>query len=273
MKHFKMALTLAFASLLFAQAQAPVSAQEKGEVGIVAHRGFWNCEEAGYTNNSIAALKCAQDNGFWGSEFDVNMTSDGVLIVYHDSSVEGYRIEKNPYSTFENHVLKNGEKIPTIDDYLKQGKKSRKTMLVYELKPHSTKEVEEKFVNLTIEKLEEHKLLDPQRVMFISFSFHICELMAARLPGFTVQYLEANKSPEKVKKTGINGIDYNWMALVTNPQWIKEAHNLDMSVNTWTVNEEKDMKKLITLGVDFLTTDNPLEARKVISEMEYKELK
>lgn len=42
--------------------------------GIVAHCGFWNCEEAGYSKNSIASLRCAQEAGLWGSEFDVNMT-------------------------------------------------------------------------------------------------------------------------------------------------------------------------------------------------------
>ena len=41
------------------------------KVGIVAHRGFWNCEEAGYAQNSVAALRQAQLAGFWGSEFDV----------------------------------------------------------------------------------------------------------------------------------------------------------------------------------------------------------
>lgn len=46
------------------------------EIAIVAHRGFWNCDEAGMAKNSIASLAMAQKNGFWGSEFDVNMTAD-----------------------------------------------------------------------------------------------------------------------------------------------------------------------------------------------------
>lgn len=269
MRNLKSIITLALAVLI----AVPLSAQNKREIGIVAHRGFWNCEEAGYTNNTIAALRCAQENGFWGSEFDVNMTSDGELIVYHDNTVEGKRIERHPYSEFENHVLKNGEKIPTIDEYLEQGKKYPGTMLVYELKPHSSQEIEERFVTKTIEKLKEHDLLDPERVMFISFSFYICRLIAERLPDFTVQYLEANRKPIKVKEAGINGIDYNKAMLVTNPKWIKQAHNLDMSVNVWTVNEEKDLKKMSDLGVDFITTDYPLRAREVLQKNGFKEKK
>ncbi len=247
-----------------------VSAQTK--TGIVAHRGFWNCEEAGYAKNSLAALKCAQEAGFWGSEFDVNMTSDGVLLVYHDSDVEGKKIEKHPHSDFEYFRLKNGEPIPTIDQYLEQGKKYPETMLVYELKSHSCDEVEDKFVDLTIAKLKEYELLDPQRVMFISFSFHMCEVLAAKLPGFTVQYLSGNKKPEKVKEAGINGIDYHHNILNLNKSWVNEAHELGMTVNAWTVNEEKDMRKMFEKGIDYLTTDYPLVARELAKEMKIEEI-
>ena len=51
------------------------------KVGIVAHRGFWNCEEAGYAQNSVAALRQAQLAGFWGSEFDVQLTADTIVVV------------------------------------------------------------------------------------------------------------------------------------------------------------------------------------------------
>ena len=145
--------------------------------GIVAHRGFWNCEDAGYSKNSIASLRCAQEAGFWGSEFDVNMTSDGVLLVWHDNNVEGKRIEKHPYEEFKYYRLKNGEPIPTIDQYLEQAKKYPETVLVYEMKKHSCAEVEDRFVDLAIENLKKHELLDPSRVIFISFSHHICKLL------------------------------------------------------------------------------------------------
>ena len=143
-------------STLAALLSISAEAYAQKQTGIVAHRGFWNCDEAGYAKNSVAALRCAQEAGFWGSEFDVNMTSDGVLIVYHDSDVEGKKIEEHPYSEFKDFKIANGETIPTIDQYLEQGKKYPETMLVYELKPHSCDEVEDRFVELTIAKLKEH---------------------------------------------------------------------------------------------------------------------
>lgn len=243
------------------------------QCGIVAHRGFWNCEEAGYAKNSIAALRCAQEQGFWGSEFDVNMTSDGVLIVYHDSDIKGKKIEKHPYSEFKDFVIKNGETVPTIDMFLEQGKKYPETMLVYELKPHSCDEVEDRLVELSIGKLKEHGLYDPERVMFISFSIHICEKIAKEHPQFTVQFLGSSKSPDQLADKGINGVDYNHGVFAIHKKWYKQARKRGMSVNAWTVNDEKDMKKMLKMGVDMLTTDNPLEARGLMKDSRITELR
>lgn len=250
-----------------------VQAQRPRQTGIVAHRGFWNCEEAGYAKNSIAALRCAQEAGFWGSEFDVNMTADGTLIVYHDSDVEGKKIEEHPYSEFKDFKIANGEVIPTIDMFLEQGKKYPETMLVYELKPHSCKEVEAKFVEIAIENLKQHGLYDPERVMFISFSLYICEKIAKENPQFTVQFLGSDKNPEELRNRGINGVDYHHLVFSVNKKWYRLARKNGMSVNAWTVNEEPAMKRMLKLGVDQLTTDNPLEARELMKEMKITEIK
>lgn len=50
-----------------------------------------------------------------------------------------------------------------------------------------------------------------------------------------------------------------------HPEWVKEAHELGMKVNVWTVNNEKDMKKMIDLNVDYITTDQPLEAAALVA--------
>ena len=233
--------------------------KENRKTDIVAHRGFWNCEEAGYAKNSIAALRCAQEAGFWGSEFDVNITADSVLIVYHDGEIDGKKIEDHPYSEFKDFKIANGETIPTIDEFLAQGKKYPATKLVYEFKPQSNPETENTFVNLAIANLAENGLLDPDRVMFISFSRNICERLARMLPGYTVQYLNSDMDPDQLHELKVNGVDYNHEVFVKNPKWYKMARKNGMSVNAWTVNKEEDMVRMIKLGVDQITTDYPLE--------------
>lgn len=246
---------------------------EKGQMGIVAHRGFWNCEEAGYARNSVAALRCAQENGFWGSEFDVNITADSVLLVFHDDNVAGKKFLEHPYSEFKDIVIENGETIPTIDQYLEQGAKYPETMLVYELKPQSSVEIEDALVNLSIEKLKEYNLLNPKRVMFISFSYYMTCKVAELLPDFTVQYLSGSKEPKDLLADGVNGLDYAHGVFVNHPEWAEQARELGMTTNIWTVNTEDYMLQAIDFGIMYITTDCPLDARRVIEENGVKEVR
>ena len=276
MKILKIVLALAFCgtvAVLALKMTESTAVLEKGEMGIIAHRGFWNCEEAGYARNSVAALRCAQENGFWGSEFDVNITADSVLVVFHDDIVNGKRFSEHPYSEFSDIVIENGETIPTIDQYLEQGAKYPKTMLVYELKPQSSLELEETLVNLSIEKLKEYNLLNPKRVMFISFSYYMTCRIAKMLPDFNVQYLSGGKEPQDLLADGVNGLDYAHSFFVNHPEWADQARELGMTTNIWTVNTEDYMLQTIDFGIMYITTDCPLEARRVIKENGVKEVR
>jgi len=239
-------------------------------VGIVAHRGFWDSETGGGARNSIAALRAAQEAEFWGSEFDVNMTADSVLLVFHNSSIDGKKIEKNPYSTFTDVHLENGEPIPTLDAFLTQAEQSSKTKLVFELKQHSTPEVEDLAIRLSLQLLEKHGLLNPDRVLFISFSLHACREFARLCPDFSVQYLGANLWPHEVLANGINGIDMNFFFYLHMKRMHDEARALGMTINVWTVNSDSDIRNVIATGIDLITTDKPLMAREILGEKEVK---
>ncbi len=232
---------------------------------ICAHRGFWKCEEAGNAQNSIASLRLAQENGFWGSEFDVHLTADDVVVVNHDPSLNGISIRKHTYRRLLKTKLPNGERIPTLGEYLKQGAQSS-CMLVLEIKPQKTVHKTLKLAKACVEELRRHQLLDPSRVMFISFSFEACCWIAEELPGFGNQYLEGDKDPETVHAAGINGIDYEYGVFHKHPDWVERAHALGMEVNVWTVDNEREMKYLSELGVDVITTNRPLLLRKVLGE-------
>ena len=109
--------------------------------------------------------------------------------------------------------------------------------------------------------------------MFISFSLHMCEVLAQKLPEFTVQYLGSDQNPDKLAEKGINGIDFNFNLYYLHKKWYRMARSHNMSVNAWTVNKEEDMKKMFKMGVDQLTTDNPLQARELLKSLNYVELK
>ena len=250
----------------------PVVNQD-GKTAIAAHRGFWKCDEAKDSQNSIAALTLAQNNGFWGSECDIHLTKDGEIIVNHDHDIDGLKIREHTYAELRDHLLKNGEHHPTFAEYLAQTCKAPKTKLVIEFKTQDTPEAEEQLIQKTITLLKEYGLYSPSRVAFISFSLYTCIRMAVLAPEFVNQYLNGDIAPAILAQMGINGIDYQYKVLRKHPEWIKEAHDNGMSVNVWTVNKEKDMQFFMEAGVDAITTNEPLLLRKVLGDKEFKNAK
>ena len=94
---------------------------------IVAHRGAW--KNTNVPQNSIAALKHAIEQKVWGSEFDVSLTKDDVLIVNHDNTYQGLDVATNTYKTLRKKRLSNGEKLPTAKKYMRTGLKQKHRFL------------------------------------------------------------------------------------------------------------------------------------------------
>ncbi|MBO4670992.1 MAG: glycerophosphodiester phosphodiesterase [Bacteroidales bacterium] len=245
-----------------------------GKVAIVAHRGFWNCEQAGFSENSIASLKAAQDAGLWGSECDVHVTADDIIMVNHDPTIKGKAISTHKYADFAEDLLPNGEKRPTFDEYLVQAAKCKTTILVIELKKQPSQEREDKLLDLTVKALKAHDLFDPTRVLFITFSKYMCERVAKELPQFINQFLSSdpilNEDPAIYAALKINGVDYHRKMFIAHPEWVKNAHDIGMSVNVWTVNKAEEISRMIEIGVDAITTNEPLLVREILGSNEFK---
>ena len=213
-------------------------------------------------------LVVSQNAGFWGSEFDVQMTADGVPVVNHDPTAGSVEIRQNPYDALADVRLANGEKVSTLDEYLVQGAKSANTVLVLEIKIQPTVERTIELTDKCVAALKNHGLYEPSRVIFISFSYDACKHLAKIAPDFTNQYLNGDKTPAEVHADGINGIDYHRKKFKEHPEWVNEAHALGMSVNVWTVNDAEEMQYMIDLGVDCITTNEPDVARSLLRERE-----
>ena len=231
----------------------------QAQTQVIAHRGFWKTE--GSAQNSIAALEKAAEERLYGSEFDVQVTLDGKLIVNHDAKFQGFVIAETPFKELKKIKLKNGEKLPTLKKYLKAGKK-QDIQLILEIKSHKSKEVEDKMAADIVKMVKKMGL--QKQVEYIAFSLNICEQLAKLTPESEIAYLDGNLPPAELKKKGINGIDYNQKVLEKHPEWVEEAHRLGMKVNVWTVNKEDMMRKFIDMKVDYITTDYPLETQKLL---------
>lgn len=225
----------------------------QSNVKVIAHRGYW--DTPGSTQNSLVALHRANEVKVYGSEFDVLITADGIPVVNHDNDIQGYIIEKTEYSKLRDLKIKNGETLPTLEQYLIHGKANKNTRLILEIKPHSTKEVEDRAVREIVKMVEALGVKD--QTEYISFSFNICKEIVKLNPKAQVAFLGSKVTPKEIKDAGLTGVDFNYSRFEKNPNLVKECHDLGLTVNVWTVNDPEMMKRLIDLKVDFITTDKP----------------
>lgn len=239
-------------------ASLAVMAQNKAQ--IIAHRGYWNTEAS--SQNSLTALEKAHALNVYGSEFDVHLTADDVLVVYHDDKIDGRRVQDLKYADLAKFRLLNGEKLPTLEAYLKKGKKLDGMKLIFELKSHATPERNREAARKSVEMVEQMGLAD--RTEYISFNLDAAKEFVRLSPHTPVFYLNGELSPAELKKLGFAGLDYHISVMRKNPEWFKEAKELGLKINIWTVNDPAIVKEFVDQGADFITTDTPVEALQVV---------
>jgi glycerophosphoryl diester phosphodiesterase len=220
---------------------------------VIAHRGAW--KKNGIPENSIASLKEAIRLGCFGSEFDVHMTADSILVINHDAEFLGLPIAKLSYQELLAKKHSNGEDIPTLEAYLREGMKQKRTKLILELKP--SKISQERDLQMTAKAVAMVKKLKAEAwVDYISFSYEILKQVKVLQPKANVAYLNGDASLEKLKADGFYGADYN-MAVYKKGEWFEKARELGLTINAWTVNTAEDMKWFLDNKADFITTNEP----------------
>ncbi|MDD6472084.1 MAG: glycerophosphodiester phosphodiesterase family protein [Bacteroidales bacterium] len=221
---------------------------------VIAHRGYW--KTAGSAQNSLASIREADRIACYGSELDVWMTSDKVLVVNHDRTFKGVTIQDASLKTCSTITLDNGEQLPTLRQYLKKARKLQ-VKIILELKSHRTPEQETEACRQITEMVSQLHLED--RMEYIAFSLHATkELIRLAPQGTPVYYLNGDLNPSQLKAIGCAGPDYHIKVFKEHPEWIDECHRLGMKVNVWTVDNPDDMDFFIEKGVDFITTNEPV---------------
>lgn len=240
------------------------------QVKVVAHRGYWKV--AGTTGaqdavvssqNSLRSLVKADSIHCWGSEFDVWATCDGDVLVYHDAAIQGVEIQSSKTMQVGNLRLPNGEVIPTLDSYLREFTRHPGLGVVLEVKEHKSMAQEDRCVAEAVRLVKKYGL--ENRTTFITFSLNAMNALLKTAPeGSEVYYLDGELSPATLKRIGAAGLDYELDVMKRHPKWFKQAHELGLKVNVWTVDEESDMKWCIDQGADFITTNEPELLQKLI---------
>lgn len=232
--------------------------------------------------NTLQAYRNAYAVGADSIEGDVYMTSDGVIVVSHDETVDrctngtgkieemslaqikaldaGYRFTPDDGMTYPYRGM--GFQIPTLEEVFSDPVLDRGPM-VLEIK-QSGLEVTERVLDLIQTYGMENQLIvgafDQDTVDLIG------ELSAARgmdlvLICATKEVLEFIATPRNI----LAGLDHDFSGQVlalpqklVSPLVVRKAWSLGMKVYVWTVNEESDMIwERDAAKVDGILTDNP----------------
>ena len=251
---------------LYSEAQRVIAPVPNPSAKIIAHKGY---HPGNVPENSIEALRMAQELGVYGSEFDVWMTSDSKVVVYHDKTLTVNGVSKKvyecTYAELKAAVENNGAPLATLEEFLEQGKKCPSVKLICEVKYHDDGD-------RTVAAAEAcHALVSAagmnSQVEYISVNAAALKRLAVLSPGVMLQDVNSDYPMDRASAVaaGIKGINYDFNKL-TDAQ-IADAHEKGMVVGTWTVDKEEDMRTMINRGVDFITTNEPVLLQQVLETL------
>ncbi len=120
------------------------------------------------------------------------------------------------------------------------------------------------FVALLIAELEELGIKN--RVTLQSFDINILEEIHRQDKEITIAYLIENMKgfEANLERLSFQPPIYSPYFRFVNEKLMEKAHAKGMKVIPWTVNEVKDMKKLISIGIDGIITDYPNRIKEAI---------
>ena len=232
----------------------------------IGHRGCGYAPE-----NTMAAFEIAKKMGFKAVETDVLVTSDGVLVIHHDTTVDRMtngtgtvsamtlaQIKALNIDTGTNVTAFPTQKIPTFEELL-AWLKANDMGLVLELKPIFNAQNTLNIYNL----LKKYNMLD--KTILTSFHLSALEAMRAVDPIIPLGYarngdvLQADIDALKASLGSYCGLSPYRSSTTQNG--IDLAHANDMFVIVWDVNTVKYAQTAIkTQSADYITTDTISEA-------------
>lgn len=245
--------------LLIFTAVALIScAREPGHVKVLAHRGFCSTGSEFTTDeNTLDALKRAQQKGVDAVEFDVHLTADSALVIRHDNRIApGLTCQGSTLEEIRAHTLPFGNRIPTLREWLEQAKKTPQVLQMLEIKAHPG-EGEKTVIAKSLEIIRELDMLD--QMYMLSFKSSTLDEVLRQEPKMKVilnsSDLHHSMSPAEVKEHGYTAVSYNIGVILNHPEWIEEFRKDGVETFLWMVNCTYLRGLAEDLGFTWVTTD------------------
>jgi glycerophosphoryl diester phosphodiesterase len=237
---------------------------------IIGHRGA----SAAAPQNTLAAFRKAMELGADGVELDVQLSADGVPVVMHDLTVDkttdgtGRVADKmlaelealDAGSKFSSQFA--GERIPTLSQVFDA--LGGKLLVNVELKDFSPRG--SGLEAPVVEVVRKHAM--EKRVLFSSFNPFTVRRVKHLAPDIPAGLLYADDLPIYLRRAWLapfitHEARHPHFSMVTEPlvRWCRAR---GLRVNTWTVDDPAEMRRLIALGVGGIISNVPDVLRQVV---------
>ena len=240
---------------------------------IFGHRGA----SAYAPENTLEAFELAAKMGADGVELDAHLTKDGEIVVTHDERVErvsngiGYvrdmtlsELKKLVFN--KTHPEYTNARIPLLSEVFDLLGPTGMSINV-ELKNSYLEYpgLEQKVIDLAREK----GILD--RIVFSSFNHYsmlrVKEIDPSLYCGLLYEATPV-RSWEYAKSLGMEALHPHFSETLLPGLVCGKAHELGLEINTWTVNEEEDLRAVIAAGADRVISNYPDRAIRILKEIE-----
>ncbi|HVW43216.1 MAG TPA: glycerophosphodiester phosphodiesterase family protein [Amycolatopsis sp.] len=237
-----------------------------------AHRG-WHLDDLDGMENSLSSFRRAVAEGYQYVETDVHATSDGVVVVHHDASLDRTTdahgaIAAQPWSAVRRAKIRGREPVVRLEDALEE-------------LPEARFNIDIKTSRAVVPFLETIQRTGAfERVAAASFS----DARLTRIRKLAGPKLLTSMGPRSVAVLWANGWA-PWLRLgfvsrgamaqvpvrqgalrVVDRSFLRSAARAGIEVHTWTINDQYQMRSLLDLGVHGIVTDRPDLLRDVLEE-------
>lgn len=247
---------------------------------LVAHRGAM----AEAPENTRSAFDRALSYPVDGIELDVQSSSDGVPVIYHDDTLKKISGSFRAVADYPfDHLSATdagrwfspvyaGERLMTLEEvFTSYGTRTR---LMVEIKPPVREKHQalcRKLARTVAEMMRERVPADMQENMYVlSFDPELLKIVRERDPDRRC-VLNLNQPIERVSDLGIP-IDalHGWGLELTrlNRNFIALGHGHGQKIMTYSCNTGKTIRRALDLGVDVIMTDDPGSAHSYIKQLD-----
>lgn len=226
---------------------------------IIAHRGA----SAHAPENTMAAFQLALDQGADGIELDVMLTKDNRIAVIHDDTVNrttngSGRVRDMTLAELQALDAGEGEKIPSLDEVL--DRYGGRFLINIELKNYSS--VLDSLPTEVAKVVKSSGLIES--LLISSFNPFNIARFRKQIPeavlGLITQPNQAQHWMWRLFKYDALHPHFSDVDQVL----VSALHARNRQVNAWTVDEAEEIRRLASLNVDSIITNDPKHARGIL---------